>query len=249
MSGEDEMRRKRYISQFPLAQHSHGSPYQTFDFHPKVLEIAETDYDILSKIVVVGDISVGKTCLVKRFCQNKFEKDYKATIGVDFEVEQFQILRSSFKIQIWDTAGQERFKSIAAAYYRKANAVIVVFDCSDSASLFHSETWKEEAVRYGQLQNPLVFLVGTKNDLIVGSALEDNISMALQMAQQLNAEFWCVSSKTGEGVTDLFYRIAVLLFEASILKESISILIQPKIGTLKLKESKKRPIRKLKNCC
>jgi small GTP-binding protein len=66
-----------------------------------------------SKIIVIGDMGVGKSSLVQRFVNDSFSNDYKATIGVDFEVEQFQILNIPFQIQIWDTAGQERFKCIA----------------------------------------------------------------------------------------------------------------------------------------
>ena len=72
----------------------------------------------MSKIIIVGDVSVGKTSLVQRFVTNSFNHDYKATIGVDFEIEKFQILKTTFNLQIWDTAGQERFKCIAKAYYR-----------------------------------------------------------------------------------------------------------------------------------
>ena len=63
-------------------------------------------------------MGAGKTSLVQRFVNDSFHNDYKATIGVDFEVEQFRILNLPFNLQIWDTAGQERFKCIASAYYR-----------------------------------------------------------------------------------------------------------------------------------
>jgi small GTP-binding protein len=68
----------------------------------------------MSKVIILGDMGVGKTSLVNRFVNNSFNKDYKATIGVDFEVERFKILGLPFNLQIWDTAGQERFKCIAA---------------------------------------------------------------------------------------------------------------------------------------
>ena len=63
-------------------------------------------------------MGVGKTSLVSRFVNNSFNKDYKATIGVDFEVERFKIMSLPFNLQIWDTAGQERFKCIAAGEYQ-----------------------------------------------------------------------------------------------------------------------------------
>lgn len=54
----------------------------------------------MSKCIVVGDVSVGKTCLVNRFCNEVFDKDYKATIGVDFEVERFEVLGTPFNLQM-----------------------------------------------------------------------------------------------------------------------------------------------------
>lgn len=63
-------------------------------------------------------MGVGKTSIVQKFVKDFFNNDYRATIGVDFEVEQFKILSLPYNIQIWDTAGQERFKCIASAYYR-----------------------------------------------------------------------------------------------------------------------------------
>ena len=65
------------------------------------------------------DAGVGKTSLVMRYTHDVFDLDYKATIGVDFEVEKFDILGIPFTLQMWDTAGSERFQAIAASYYRK----------------------------------------------------------------------------------------------------------------------------------
>nr|XP_031530588.1 ras-related protein Rab-36 isoform X5 [Vicugna pacos] len=77
----------------------------------------------LSKVVVVGDLYVGKTSLIRRFCRNVFDRNYKATIGVDFEIERFEVAGIPYSLQIWDTAGQEKFKCIASAYYRGAQGL------------------------------------------------------------------------------------------------------------------------------
>nr|XP_020763026.1 ras-related protein Rab-36 isoform X6 [Odocoileus virginianus texanus]XP_020763027.1 ras-related protein Rab-36 isoform X6 [Odocoileus virginianus texanus] len=92
----------------------------------------------LSKVVVVGDLYVGKTCLIHRFCKNVFNHDYKATIGVDFEIERFEVAGTPFSLQIWDTAGQEKFKCIASAYYRGAQVIITAFDLTDVQTLEHA---------------------------------------------------------------------------------------------------------------
>ena len=67
------------------------------------------------KVVVVGDSGVGKTNLIKRFINDTFNKDSKATVGVEFLSKTYLINQEVFKIEIWDTAGQERYKSITAA--------------------------------------------------------------------------------------------------------------------------------------
>ena len=59
----------------------------------------------MSKIVVLGDMNVGKSSLIKRLVNNTFNYEYKATIGVDFEVVKYNILQKVFNLQIWDTAG------------------------------------------------------------------------------------------------------------------------------------------------
>uniref|UniRef100_A0A8C4QG37 Ras-related protein Rab-36 n=1 Tax=Eptatretus burgeri TaxID=7764 RepID=A0A8C4QG37_EPTBU len=173
----------------------------------------------ISKIVVVGDVAVGKTCLIHRFCKDAFDADYKATIGVDFEVERFEICGVPYSLQIWDTAGQERFKCIASAYYRAAQVLVVAFDLSDIESLDHSRQWLEDAMKENDPHRVLVFLVGCKKDRISASECKQMETDAITVAKAMKAEYWSVSSKAGENVKDLFFRIASLAFEASLLQE------------------------------
>jgi small GTP-binding protein len=120
-------------------------------------------------VVIVGNVSTGKTSLVQRFVKNTFNSDYKSTIGVDFEVENFTILNIPFNLQIWDTAGQERFRCIATAYYRGSKAIIVAFDLTDRESLQSVESWLNDALKANKFdeQPQYIYIVGTKNDLIV----------------------------------------------------------------------------------
>uniref|UniRef100_A0A2C9M4S3 Uncharacterized protein n=1 Tax=Biomphalaria glabrata TaxID=6526 RepID=A0A2C9M4S3_BIOGL len=152
------------------AFHPDGTPYSKVNFHPKVKTACSENRTgrvglKITKAVLVGDVAVGKTCLVNRFCHDVFDRDYKATIGVDFEVEKFSVLSIPITLQIWDTAGQERFKCIAASYYRGAQIVIVAFDLTNEESLHHTDQWMEEAC--ASADQPVKFLLGTKKDLLV----------------------------------------------------------------------------------
>uniref|UniRef100_A0A3B3YR02 Ras-related protein Rab-36 n=1 Tax=Poecilia mexicana TaxID=48701 RepID=A0A3B3YR02_9TELE len=158
------------------------------------------DRQKMSKVVVVGDLNVGKTSLIKRFCKDVFERDYKATIGVDFEIERFQILGVPFSLQIWDTAGQEKFKCIASTYYRGAQVIVTVFDMADIQSLNHARQWLEEAMRENDPNSCFIFLVGTKTDLLVSPSDERERTEkdAVHIAAEMHAEFWTLSAKTGK---------------------------------------------------
>uniref|UniRef100_A0A8C9JZ26 Ras-related protein Rab-36 n=2 Tax=Panthera TaxID=9688 RepID=A0A8C9JZ26_PANTA len=173
----------------------------------------------LSKVVVVGDLYVGKTSLIHRFCKNVFDRDYKATIGVDFEIERFEIAGIPYSLQIWDTAGQEKFKCIASAYYRGAQVIITAFDLTDVQTLEHTRQWLEDALRENEPGSCFVFLVGTKKDLLSGAACEQAEMEAVRLASEMRAEYWSVSAKTGENVKAFFSRVAALAFEQSVLQD------------------------------
>ncbi|KAM9622959.1 ras-related protein Rab-36 [Trichechus inunguis] len=173
----------------------------------------------LSKVVVVGDLYVGKTSLIHRFCKNIFDHDYKATIGVDFEIARFEIAGVPYSLQIWDTAGQEKFKCIASAYYRGAQAIITAFDLSDMQTLEHTRQWLEDVLRENKPGSSAIFLVGTKKDLLSGVACAQAEIEAVRLANEIQAEYWAVSAKTGENVKALFSRVAALVFEQSVLWE------------------------------
>ncbi|XP_074644767.1 ras-related protein Rab-34-like [Tubulanus polymorphus] len=212
----------RIISKYPQPLYSDATPYPRLNFHPKVRSACSQDKTgavglKISKIVVVGDIAVGKTSLVNRFIHDKFDRDYKATIGVDFEVEKFSVLTIPFHLQIWDTAGQERFKCIAASYYRGAQVVVSVFELNNRFSLENSIKWMNDACE--NTTDPLKFLVGTKKDLVCGQVFEETIERAKEISKQLNAELWVCSSKDSEYVKDFFFRLATLTFESAVLRE------------------------------
>ncbi|XP_038619046.1 ras-related protein Rab-36 isoform X2 [Tachyglossus aculeatus] len=173
----------------------------------------------VSKVVVVGDLCVGKTSLINRFCKDTFDRDYKATIGVDFEIERFEIAGIPYSLQIWDTAGQEKFKCIASSYYRGAQVIITAFDLADIQTLEHTKQWLEDALRENEPDSSLKFLVGTKKDLLSGAVCERSETDAIQVANEMQAEYWSVSAKTGENVKNFFSRVAAVTFEQSVLRE------------------------------
>lgn len=90
------------------------------------------------KVVIIGPESVGKTTLRGTYFTNRFQRNYKATIGADFEAKVVEYkgrdagseANRKVLLSVWDTAGQERFRALGSAFYRGADAVIVCFDAS-----------------------------------------------------------------------------------------------------------------------
>ncbi|XP_071031286.1 ras-related protein Rab-26-like [Oncorhynchus clarkii lewisi] len=92
-------------------------------------------YDIAFKVMLVGDSGVGKTCLLVRFKDGAFlAGSFISTVGIDFRNKVMNIDRLKVKLQIWDTAGQERFRSVTHAYYRDANALLLLYDVTNRTS-------------------------------------------------------------------------------------------------------------------
>ena len=84
---------------------------------------------------------VGKSCLLLRFAEDSFTSSFITTIGIDFKIKKVLLDGRWVKLQIWDTAGQERFRTITAAYYRGAAAVLLVYDVGDAASFASVRGW------------------------------------------------------------------------------------------------------------
>ncbi|XP_044749933.1 ras-related protein Rab-33B-like [Coccinella septempunctata] len=116
------------------------------------------------KVIVVGDSNVGKTSLTYRFCEGKFLDSPEATIGVDFRSKVLWIDDEKITLQLWDTAGQERFrKTMVRHYYRNANAVVFVYDVTNSASFDSLKKWIIEVDLHCPPDIPRI-LVGNKCD-------------------------------------------------------------------------------------
>jgi small GTP-binding protein len=80
------------------------------------------------KLVIVGDISVGKTSIITQFVDNNFKDNYDPSIGVDFASKTIRFRGRYLKLQIWDTAGQEKYKSLIPSYIRGSAIVYIVYD-------------------------------------------------------------------------------------------------------------------------
>ena len=153
------------------------------------------------KIIFLGDQCVGKSSILNRFYQDKFEPDYQATIGLDFHSKNVEINGNTVRLLLYDTAGQEKFKSLIPMYIRDANIIIVVYDITNKDSFTHTEHWVNETKDLKR-EDAIFVLVGNKIDL------EDKRVVTKKEGEDFATDkgflFFEVSAKTGEQVHELF---------------------------------------------
>uniref|UniRef100_M3XU64 Ras-related protein Rab-23 n=1 Tax=Mustela putorius furo TaxID=9669 RepID=M3XU64_MUSPF len=158
----------------------------------------EEDMEVAIKMVVVGNGAVGKSSMIQRYCKGIFTKDYKKTIGVDFLERQIQVNDEDVRLMLWDTAGQEEFDAITKAYYRGAQACVLVFSTTDRESFEAISSWREKVV--AEVGDIPTVLVQNKIDLLDDSCIKNEEAEAL--AKKLKLRFYRTSVKEDLNVTE-----------------------------------------------
>ena len=117
------------------------------------------------KIVLIGNVAVGKSSIIKRFIHNEFNKTYLWTVGTELSRKSLFIgKKKKANLFIWDTCGQERFRTVTRQYYRDTQAILLVFDLTNEKSFKDLKSWLEEAINYINNNKCLFFLFGNKSD-------------------------------------------------------------------------------------
>jgi small GTP-binding protein len=162
---------------------------------PKTIEL---------KVVLVGSVGVGKTAMVMRFIKDQYKEFLETTIGASYMCKTLIIEGQPIKFSVWDTAGQEQYHSLVPLYFRKAAAVVVVYDITKYKSFEEAKQWvKELAVQAPE--DVIIALTGAKCDL--ENAREVETRNGSQYAKSINALFTESSAKTSENVLQVFESI------------------------------------------
>ena len=155
---------------------------------------------ITYKIMIIGDSSVGKTCLFKKLTTGKYSDKNISTIGIDRKTLSLKIkinengeeVDKNYVIQLWDTAGQERFRSITKGYYKDSQGLLLIYDITNQETFDNVEKWianikdslgeddKENENKY------IIILLGNKLDLAENGARKVTTELAEEKCQQFN---------------------------------------------------------------
>ena len=108
-------------------------------------EVEDNNYELLYKVIIIGDACVGKSNILSRYLKDEFREDSKSTVGVELGTKFLKIKDMGAKLQIWDTAGQERYRSITSSYYKGSHGCFIVYDITSETSFENVDKWFEQA--------------------------------------------------------------------------------------------------------
>ena len=161
------------------------------------------------KILLLGDSSVGKTCIILMYTKGKINKNHITTIGLDYATKKEELKDGTIvMLQIWDTAGQERYHSITNKLYKTSEGLILVYDITSLTSFQNINHWLE-TIKNQNDDNIQIILVGNKKDLEKERQVSYNDGKTL--AECYKIDFFEVSALNNDGITNIFQQIAIKL--------------------------------------
>ena len=196
--------------------------------------------DLENKVVLIGESTVGKTCIILQFIDGRFKTNTLSTLAAQFCRKNFEFPEGkSITLDIWDTVGQEKFRSLNKIFYSNARAVILVYDITNEKTFDEIKNYWYEQIKQNCDKNTIIAVAANKSDLSEQREVPDNEGE--EFAKSINAIFSSTSAKNNSGIKELFEKIAKKMLD-------------PKISftfnkTIKIKDKKKETIKKQQTRC
>jgi len=162
------------------------------------------------KVVLLGEGCVGKTSLLLRYVEDRFNQRHVSTLQASYLRKKVVVDGAPLELSLWDTAGQERFHALGPIYYRDAQGAVLVYDITDTDSFAKVQTWVRE-LRTMLGQAVVLAIAGNKCDLFSERTVE--LVVAQAYAAEVGAFHVETSAKHNEGVEELFGELARRVLE------------------------------------
>jgi len=202
------------------------------------------DYDKTCQILLLGDMAVGKTCLINRYTNGVFKEEYISTVGFDYYTKQEEINNKTVQVKLWDTAGQERFKTLTPSFLRNAEGVIIVFDVTSQDSFDNVKGWIN-SIKSNLGKNIIpIIIVGNKIDM--ENMREISKEDGKKIASENDFKYFETSAKTGIGVDEAIKEIVNQILDIQDKNEDEKVDERP---SFKIKKDNNKDNQKKKGCC
>ncbi|MCP9260166.1 Ras-related protein Rab-10 [Dirofilaria immitis] len=185
-------------------------------FQTKIVIMAKKQYDLLFKLLLIGDSGVGKTCILYRFSDDAFNTTFISTIGIDFKIKTIELKGKKIKLQIWDTAGQERFHTITTSYYRGAMGIMLVYDITNAKSFDNIAKWLRNIDEHAS-EDVEKMLLGNKCDMAERRVVSRE--RGEKIANDHGIRFLETSAKANIQIDKAFYDLAEAILDKMPVKD------------------------------
>ena len=194
--------------------------------------------DCVYKILLLGDSTVGKTCILMQYTDKTFQDVHMSTIGLDYRLRSMTLKNGkNIKLQIWDTAGQDRFRAITKNYYRGANGIILVYDITNLQSFDNVKNWISQ-IREEASKNVIIYIAGNKIDNEGGRKV--TTENGKKLAEEYGFPFYETSAKNDINIKETFDDIVEKI-------DSVYSKLETNEGNIKKNQLYKR--KKKNGCC
>ena len=202
------------------------------------------DYDKTCQFLLLGDMEVGKTCLINRYTNGVFREEYISTVGFDYYTKQEEINNKTVQVKIWDTVGQERFRALTPSFLRNAEGVVIVFDVTSQDSFDNVKGWINSIKsNIGENVIPII-IVGNKIDM--ENMREISKEDGNKTASENGFKYFETSAKTGKGVDEAFKEIVNQILDIQDKNDDEKVDERPSV---KIKKDNNKDNQKKKGCC
>ena len=154
------------------------------------------------RVLTIGDKSVGKSSIIIKYIDDKFDENIKSTLGIDYKTKIIQKGDNLIKVTIYDTAGEEKYRHLIKNYYNGSNGILLIYDITNRNSFDDLNYWLEELKKNCNLNNLYIYLVGNKTDL--EKKRQVSYDEAKNFADMRKIPYIEISAKTGDNIDKLF---------------------------------------------
>ena len=167
------------------------------------------------KLILLGDVGVGKSAIIQRFYDNTFEENILTTFNSSFLEKEVTIKGKKVVLEIWDTVGQEQYRSMTQLFVKNSKIIILVYNVTRMKT-FESLNYWYDFINKELGSNIVLGLAGNKTDLIFEDNYEEEVSpeKGREFAEKIGASFALVSAKeSGNEIKVLFYELLTKYFD------------------------------------
>ena len=199
------------------------------------------------KFIIIGDKTVGKSCIINQFIEKQFINEYIATIGADKIMKEIEIEGKILNLEIWDTVGQEQYRTVNKIFIKNAQIALIVYDITNRKSFENLNNWYNLIFEINKDSNVIVGVTANKTDLYENQVVDSEEGK--NFADEKKISFFETSAKDYESIENVFIQLSKFYINKvqKIVEEEIE--RRNSMGLIKDDKNNRDNIKKKKGCC